>query len=113
MGFLSSFLDGRRTWSVSASGGGSPGSGSRELHRRLREHDAGLGCLIGRLKAYSISGADTTAPFPGGRAPRSSLLTWLSASVGAAGGGRDLGPEEEVPCSLRGQRVASVPVRRA
>lgn len=62
MGFLSSFLGRRRNWSVSASGGGSPGSGSRELHRGLRKHDAGLGCFMGRLRAYSISGADTKTP---------------------------------------------------
>ena len=68
MGFLSSLLGRWRGWSASAGGFGSPGSGSSEYRFGLREHDAGLGCLMGRLRVYSISGAGTKPPSPGGQA---------------------------------------------
>ena len=63
-GCLFSFLGRRRSWDASASGCGI----SAERHRGLPKHDAGLGCLMGRLRAYSISGADAKAPSPGGHA---------------------------------------------
>jgi len=112
MGFRSSLL-GRWRWSASASGSGNPGGGAPERRPGLGEHDVGLGSSMGRPRVYSISGADIKPPFPGGQVPGPCGHEALRAGGGPRPAAGISATRRRRPVPRRGQRVGSVPVRRA